>query len=167
MPRRLNGIPLLRVEIGIHTRKLSSDFGKPPSVRDISDTYLKEIHDTEIKKLIREAASEMKIVRDNEAVYSRLISHYRPSTGRNLFGFWMQMATLGEEVVKSSMPKASFYRHRKQLIDAGISWNNTDLNIATDNITVLPKDFKPLRTDPRHCDEALSIDEVRKKLQNL
>jgi len=151
---------ILRVEIGIQPKKLDSDFGRMPKTVDVDEQYLKAIHDSEINKLIRETKSDMTIVRNNEAVHIRLSDCYRPSTARNLFGFWMQLATLGEEVVKDRMPSSSFYRYRKQLIDAGVSWNNTDINVTSDNIDVLPVDFKPVRTDPRYCSDSMEEPDI-------
>lgn len=70
--------------------------------------------------------------------------------GNRLHGFWCQMATHGENECKKKYNRATFYRNRKLMVDAGVSWLNTDVQLIR-NQGVLPADFTPLRTDPRLC----------------
>jgi hypothetical protein len=58
--------------------------------------------------------------------------------------------TLGDEVTREQFPKASFYRHRKHLEEAGVSWRGTDVVVVA-NDSLLPVDFSPVRTDKRLC----------------
>jgi II/X family phage/plasmid replication protein len=53
----------------------------------------------------------------------------------------MQMAALGEQQTQDSMCRTTFYRHRKELIDLGISWNGTDISIQ--HAEKVPIEFKP------------------------
>lgn len=151
----------LRVEVEIHSKKLRADFNREPFVRDITDEYLINIHDVEISKLLKEGKSEMKTVRDNEEVSGRLHIHHKPATARRLYGLWLQFVTLGEDVVKDTMPKSSFYRDRNLLKDAGISWNNTNIYVQDNIESLLPRDFIPIRTDSRYCAIRLNDVDIR------
>ncbi|MBI5330719.1 MAG: replication protein [Betaproteobacteria bacterium] len=140
----------LRVEVGINSEKFDYDFGTRPQVKDVTDDYLKGVHDKEIMRLLKEGKSDMETVRNNKQVSRRLNAEYGEKLGDIYYGFWLQLATNGEEDLKRRMKPRSFYRKRKALMDAGISWHNTDV-IVVANDGALPKDFRPIRTDTRVC----------------
>jgi II/X family phage/plasmid replication protein len=142
----------LRVEVGINAEKLDYDFGHRPYVHEVTDEYLKGVHDTEITRLFKEGKSDMETVRRNRDVSRRLADVYGEKLGNRLYGFWLQMTTNEEEEVKRRMTRPTFYRLRKSLVDAGCSWHRTDV-IVVQNDSALPADFIPLRTDPRVCDK--------------
>jgi len=139
-----NGI--MRVEVGIKQEKLKRDFGKRPTVDQVTDEYLAEIHDTEVAKLLREARTEMGVVRTMEEVTSRLYKVHKPHTAGTLVGLWVQLSTVGEEVARSRYPNRTWYRHRKALVDSGCAWDGTDLALSGTNI---PVGFAPVRRDQR------------------
>ncbi len=143
----------LRVEVGINSIKLDRDFGHPPFVHEVTDEYLTKVHDREIRKLLKEGQEAMETARTNRDVAARLKSIYGPDHRMVgiLFGFWMQLAGLGEETVKANIKRTTFYRLRKDLQDAGISWFNTNVYVLENKESALPKNFKPLRTDARIC----------------
>jgi II/X family phage/plasmid replication protein len=143
----------LRVEVGVNSIKLDRDFGHPPFVHEVTDEYLTKLHDREITKLLKEGKEAMETARTNRDVSARLKSIYGPDDRMVgiLFGFWMQLAGLGEEVVKANIKRTTFYRLRKSLQDAGISWFNTNVYVLENKESALPKNFKPLRTDARIC----------------
>lgn len=140
----------LRVEVEVHADKLDFDFGHKPKVKEITDEYLKRIHDHEVKRLLKEGKEAMRTVRQSLAVQERLNFEYGETMGNRLHGFWCQMATHGENECKRKYNRATFYRNRKLLVDAGVSWLNTDVQLIR-NQGALPADFAPLRTDPRLC----------------
>lgn len=140
----------LRVEVGINAEKLDYDFGHRPYVHEVTDEYLKGVHDKEIMRLFKEGKSDMETVRQNREVSRRLNEVYGDTLGNRLYGFWLQMATNEEEEVKRRMTRPTFYRLRKSLVDAGCSWLRTDV-VVVQNDSALPADFIPLRTDPRVC----------------
>ena len=140
----------LRVEVGINSEKLDYDFGHRPQVHEVTDDYLKAVHDKEIMRLLKEGKTDMETVRKNKDVSRRLNSTYGATLGNRLFGFWLQMATHSEVEVQRVMKRRTFYHNRKALMDAGVSWHGTDIAVIA-NDTALPKDFRPLRTDPRVC----------------
>ena len=133
----------------MHSDKLQYDFGKHPRVDEVTDAYLEGVFDTEIEKLLREGKQAMTTVRESRAVLHRLKGVYGDSTGTRLYGFWSSLCTLGDEVTREHFAKTVFYRNRKQLEDAGVSWRGTDVLVVAN--AVLPHDFSPVRTDPRLC----------------
>ena len=88
---------------------------------------------------------------------------YSQKLSNHLFGTWMQLATLGERVVKHEMPARTYYRQRKQLTDAGCAWNASDVQIVPRHSTI-PLGFAPVRSDPRRLTE--EADQVKYKLQS-
>jgi len=100
--------------------------------------------------LIREANCDLTIVRDSHSVLRRLQTVYpdRAVLVRNLFATWTQLAGLGENFVKAGMAHKSFYRHRKQLLEAGVAWNGSDV-LMGDTRGILPADFVPVPGDVR------------------
>ncbi|MEJ7805140.1 MAG: phage/plasmid replication protein, II/X family [Telluria sp.] len=138
----------LRLEVGINSDKFQYDFGKNPLVSEVTDAYLEGVYDREIEKLLREGKQGMDTVRKTTAVLQRLKSMYGDSNGMRLYGFWNVMSTLGDEFAKNELPKATFYRSRKLLEDAGVSWRGTDVAVVA-NDGALPADFSPVRTDKR------------------
>ncbi|MBI5658035.1 MAG: replication protein [Nitrosomonadales bacterium] len=141
----------MRVEVEIHADKLDADFGHQPRVDEVNDEYLKGLHDREIRRLLREGKSGMDTVRLSKAVSERLSAIYGDTLGNLLHGFWCQLSTHGESECKKRYKQRTFYRNRKQLTDAGVSWHCTDVKLIRSVSSVLPIDFTPLRTDPRLC----------------
>lgn len=143
---------LLRLEVEIKTPKLKSDFGPSPRVSQVTDEYIEHVYDAEVSKFLREGASDMETVRTALEVQKRLLAVYGKEgrNGRklpsNLFGFWYQLSTLGEDVVKETVSRPTFYRMRKQLEDAAVSWRGTDVVLREDS--QVPADFAPVRTNP-------------------
>ena len=140
----------LRAEVEIHSDKLQYDFEKNPTVAEVTDAYLQHVYDTEVEKLLREGKQAMDTVRESRAVLRRLKAMYGDSTGARLYGFWSSLCTLGDEVTREQFAKTVFYRNRKQLEDAGVSWRGTDVVVVA-NGGALPADFSPVRTDKRLC----------------
>jgi II/X family phage/plasmid replication protein len=137
---------LLRFEVEVHSRKLRHD-GKR-LVADLSRQYLESVHDVEAGRLLREGHADMETVRRNREVAARLEQVYSQELSSRLFGTWMQLAALGEEVVRGKMNRATFYRQRKQLVDAGVGWTGADVRIIG-LVSLVPQGFAPVRRDPR------------------
>jgi len=152
-----NGV--LRVETSIKAKKLKADHGGNPQVSMVTRESLERIHDVETGRVVRESRDSMKTVRRNEEVNRRLVQVYGESLGGTLFGTWIRLATVGEEELRRTMARRTFYRHRKQLQEAGCSWHGTDVQIVN---TAIPEGFSPVRGDIRRLDgESM---EVRKQL---
>lgn len=138
---------LLRVEVEVKKHKLVSDFGVMPLVSDISRDYLAQIYEKEVRKVLRDTEDESKIVRTAHAVEKKLYSSFSSDLAGRLLGTWYRLATLGEESVKKSLPKPTFYRHRKMLTEIGISWLETDVILKEH--TLIPFGFVPSLKDSR------------------
>ncbi len=140
----------LRVEVEIHSDKLQYDFGKNPRVDEVTDAYLEGVYDGEVEKLLREGKKGMDTVRETRAVMRRLNAVYGNALGMRLYGFWSTLAQNGDELAREQFSKTTFYRCRKQLEDAGVSWSGTDVMVVA-NDKMMPIDFAPIRSDKRLC----------------
>lgn len=140
----------LRAEVEIHSDKFQYDFDRNPRVDEVTDAYLERVYDNEVEKLLREGKQAMDTVRTSKAVLRRLKSVYGDTNGQRLYGFWSCLCQHGDEVTRKEYPKASFYRYRKHLEEAGVSWRGTDVVVVA-NDSLLPADFSPVRTDKRLC----------------
>lgn len=141
----------LRAEVEIHAEKLDYDFGRKPRVREITAAYLQEVFDKEIRRLLREGKDAVTKVRASTAVRDRLEAFYKPELAGRLHGFWLGLATHGEDDMKGRSTRATFYRQRKQLVDAGVSWLVTDQQLIERQGQKLPADFSPVRDNTRRC----------------
>lgn len=140
----------LRVEVQINAEKLAYDFGHYPLVSEITDEYLKKVHDDDVFKLMREGKTEMETVRTHDQVKGRLNSVYGKRRANSLFSFWLQMATRGETVMRDEIGRSQFYVNRRELVDAGVSWLASNVIIIA-NDAALPRDFTPMRSNARLC----------------
>lgn len=150
----------LRAEVQINADKLHHDFGgRYPTVNEITDDYLIGIFEHEMFKLLREGKSEMDTVRTCNEVYGRLVDVYGNRKAKALHSFWVTLSGQGEDVVRTRYSKAQFYRSRSALVDAGVSWLGSDVFIVPQD-TALPRDFAPLRADPRRCVGAVAANSI-------
>jgi II/X family phage/plasmid replication protein len=140
----------LRVEVEIHAEKIDRDFGHQPRVHEVTQEYLYGLHDREVGRLLREGKSGMETVREQHAVADRLQQMFGDSKGNRLFGFWLILAANGESFVRHRYSRATFYRNRRELEAAAVSWTRSNVAIIP-NQSALPIGFAPIRSDPRHC----------------
>lgn len=150
---------IIRTEVEIWPKKFEYDFGHSPKVSELNDKYFKDIYDKEVKKLLKEGDKSMKIVRRTKAVEMRLFKTYDERLAGILFGMWLRLSSVGEKAVKETVSKRTFYRNRKLLIEAGVSWNGTDI---VKTIELVPEDFSPVSTDKRRID--VSTEEAKQHL---
>lgn len=139
----------LRVEVEIHSDKLQYDYGKNPTVAEITDEYLERIHDGEVERLLREGKQSMETVRNTTAVMTRLQSVYGDTRGAQLYGFWSALCTLNENVVRAKFSRATYFRNRKLLEEAGVSWRASNITVTANDSLIY--DFSPTRADRRFC----------------
>lgn len=139
---------IVRCECEIKSRKLKYDFGHLPLVGEVSDQYINNVHDVEVRRFLKEGVKMMILVSNAHEVKERLYSTYKPALAGTLLGTWYQLTTLGEDSVKKSMPKRTYYRHVKQLKDACVSWHCTDV-ILEKKHSLIPQGFSPVRADER------------------
>jgi II/X family phage/plasmid replication protein len=139
-----NGI--IRVETSIKLKKFKADFGGKALVKEVAMEYVLRVFDLETVRVIRESEQEMNTVRQARDVRKRLQDVYGDTRGSYLYAVWNTFSSLGEEEVRSSISRPTFYRHRKLLQDAGVSWFGGDVVIAT---SAIPEGFSLRRSDPR------------------
>lgn len=150
----------VRVEVEIHADKLQNDFkGKFPTVEEMTDEYLRQVHDKEVFKLLREGKSEMETVRTSDQVKARLNRVCGKRKANALYAFWLQLAARGEDVIRDEYSRTAFYRNRKELVEAGVSWLASDVFIVA-NETALPRDFIPMRDNVRWCASRVAANSV-------
>ncbi len=104
----------------------------------------------------------MKTARTYREVRDRLGYVYpdHPATAAALFATWMQFAAEGEDATRRHMSRRTYFRHRKQLQDAAISWHGADIGI-TEGIRLVPADFAPLPGNSYHVtDEDPRVSEL-------
>lgn len=139
----------LRVEVEVHSDKFQYDFGRNPLVSEVTDAYLEAIHDKEVERLLREGKQAMDTVRTTTAVMTRLQNIYGGTAGQRLYGFWAAMCTLNENVMREQYSRATFFRNRKLLEEAGVSWRSSDITVTANDSLIF--DFTPQRVDRRFC----------------
>jgi II/X family phage/plasmid replication protein len=130
---------ILRIELEIKKKKLMYDLDKDEVlVRDVINYDFEGLFEREILKVLK-VGKEMKICNDSLGVRKRLRMRYGERLGTILYSTWLRLSIEGYESVMRDMSKATFYRHIKQLKDAGVSWLNTDVVLESDN--TIPLDF--------------------------
>lgn len=131
---------IIRYECEIKARKLKDIFKKQiVIVNDLDDTILHEVSNEELFRLMKERCDEMDIVRRSDLVLERLHNLYGFNLGNSLYSTWAQLVQFGEGRTKNTMSKPTFYRHKKQLIEAGCSWFCSTLKLQ--QFSIVPEDF--------------------------
>ena len=138
---------LLRVEISVKSKKLRAQHGDNPLVQDVSPDWLRSLYDIEVARVLKEGQSDMEWVRTADEVERRLYQVYESRLAQALWGTWLKLAAQGETAVRSKLTRPTYFRHRKQLADAGCSWDSTDVYVREDSL--IPEGFRPVRSDPR------------------
>jgi II/X family phage/plasmid replication protein len=135
---------VLRSEVSLR-RRLVEDFGHWPLVSEIPEGYAKRVHDSELARLVREGKAEMETVRTFLGVKERLHEIYTPRNADLLLGTWMQLSAMGEAETRKGKKRATFFLHRKQLLEAGCSWHSSDIHQGAQ---LFPIDFVPVSSSP-------------------
>ncbi len=150
---------LLRVEVGIKSKKLKAQHGEHPHPQDISLDWIRDLYDVEVGRVLKEGHADMKWIRTTDEVERRLYEVYDPKLAAILFGTWLRLAAQGETAVRSKLPRPTYYRHRKKLADAGCAFEGTDVYLREDSL--IPANFRPVRSDSRRLtDESPLVKEA-------
>jgi II/X family phage/plasmid replication protein len=150
LARRADGY--LRVEVGIRATVLDKAYGGAPLVSAVAVEWVQEMWEREVMKVLREGRSDMAIVRRSSEVSERLHAVYTARQASALYATWVALSTLGEDKVKASMVRPTFYKHRVRLVEAGCSWLATDLQLV-ERPSLVPMDFAPTRLDARRVSQ--------------
>lgn len=130
---------IIRYECEIKTRKLKEAFESDiVLVKDLNDEKLLNIADNELYKLMKED-DNMDIVRRSDLVLERLHQLYATSQANALYSTWTKLVQFGEQMTKETLSRATFYRHKKMLVEAGISWLCSVVNLK--QYSIVPEDF--------------------------
>lgn len=130
---------IIRYECEIKPRKLKEAFETDTVlVKILDDEILHNIADTELYKLIRED-DNMEVVRRSDLVLERLHKVYGTSQANALYATWTKLVQFGEVQAKETISRATFYRHKKMLIEAGVTWNCAEVNLK--QFSIVPEDF--------------------------
>lgn len=131
---------IIRYECEIKKRKLKEVFKNDRIlVKYLNDEILHSIADAELFKLMKEDDSMNNIVRRSDLVLERLHQIYGTNQANALYSTWTKLVQFGEKRTKETLSKATFYRHKKQLIEAGISWVCSVVNLKP--LSIVPEDF--------------------------
>jgi II/X family phage/plasmid replication protein len=154
-----------------------NDYGqKSDYVQALYDTLSKNVvtlKDFNIEKIIKIWESEvLKVLKDRNCVLvnkdnlvlDKLKSIYSTRKVSSLYSFWTLLSTRGDEYVKSMYKKQTFYRLRKDLIELGISWKDTNIYIETDHKVI---NFTPSINSEYLQDLNKPNYEMKEKIYNL
>jgi len=153
---------IIRYECEIKPRKLKEAFETDKVlVKMLEDEILHNIADIELYKIMRED-DNMSIVRRSDLVLERLHQLYGTSQANALYSTWTKLVQFGEGQTKETLSRATFYRHKKLLVEAGVSWLCSVANLK--QFSVVPDDFS--FTNDRYV--LVEVDpEVQAKLETV
>jgi II/X family phage/plasmid replication protein len=130
---------IIRYECEIKPRKLKEAFETDTVlVKILDDEILHNIAEIELFKLMKED-DNMDIVRRSDLVLERLHKVYGTSQANALYATWTKLVQFGEQTTKETVSTRTFYRHKKLLIEAGVSWLCSVANLK--QFSVVPEDF--------------------------
>lgn len=133
----------VRFELEIKKKKLKSIYGTNfIRIRNLNYNELLNVWCEEFMKILKFDMSEIKKVRKKESVKERLQTIYKTSKANELYNFYLSIKVDGENSVKYSMSKATFYRKRKELKDAGIDFTGC-FKIFEEDTQII--DFNPFK----------------------
>lgn len=130
---------IIRFECSVKVRKLKELFqSETVYVFMLHDRVLHDCMKYELRKVIKEDES-MDIVRRSDLVLERLKKLHGTSLANAIYSTWAQMVQFGEENTRQGMSKATFYKYRKILIENGVSWTTSTVNLKP--FSIVPADF--------------------------
>lgn len=118
---KINGY--VRFECEIKKKKLKSIYGTNfIRIQNLNYKEFENVWCEEFMKILKFDMSEIKKVRKKESVLNRLQTVYENRKANELYNFYLAIKVDGEKAIKNNMSKATFYRKRKELKDAGIDF---------------------------------------------
>lgn len=154
---------IIRVELEIHPRWLKEMYGgNLPKVFEIDNETLKQLHDDEVRKVLKMVKEGVKVIRRASDVESYLYNTFESKLAGTLLGTWYRLSANGEKKTSENMKESTLRRHKKLLRDNGITWNGTDVVIDS---SIVPLDFVPLRTDRHYFGNVLK--EIQEMIDNV
>lgn len=151
----------LRVEVQVKAPQLKHNFGHKPQVSEINEDYLASVFDDTLDRLNFDPGGQALTLRDAIEVEASLTSTYTARKAHTLLGAWHRLVVTGEDNLRKQVPRATLYRWKMGLREAGCSW------LATDRDTIpssLPPGFCLTRDSPyrrRTVDDKVRIQLLR------
>ncbi len=157
---------IIRFECSIKLRKLKELFGSDKVfVFMLDDKILESFRDSELKKIIKEDENEMDIVRRSDLVLERLSDLYSMELSNSLYSTWTKLVQFGEEKTKETLARRTYYKYRKLLIESGISWTTTNVNLQ--QFSIVPEDFSFV--SDKYVDNSVSeeVDKILSQIEDV
>lgn len=122
----------LRVENSLKAPKLKQHFGHPPTLTEVTDSYLLGEWEATVARNFKTSDTSWcgGLVSTPGTVVDRLSSIYSPHLASVLYRLWQELATSGEDIVRPCYAPSTYRRHLKHLRAAGISWINPEAALA-------------------------------------
>jgi len=133
------------------------------TLKDFQIDKIKKIWESEVLKVIKDKNNVVLVNKDN-LVLDRLNGLFSSKKVSSLYAFWTLLSTRGETYVRSVYKKTTFYRLRKDLVEAGISWKDTNIYIRTEHNVI---NFVPSLDSPYLYDLNKPNTEMKEKIYNL
>lgn len=133
------------------------------TLKDFRIEKIIKVWESEVLKVIKDKNNVVLVNKDN-LVLDRLTTLFSTRKVSSLYSFWTLLSTRGEAYVKSVYKKATYFRLRKELIEAGISWKDTNIYIRTDHNVI---NFVPSLDSPYLYDLNKPNTEMKEKIYNL
>lgn len=130
---------------------------------DFKIDVIKKLWESEVLKVIKDKENVILVNKDN-LVMEKLKENFSTRKVSSLYTFWTLLSTRGENYVKTLYNKATFYRLRKDLINTGISWKDTNIYINTEHKVI---SFVPSLDSPFLYDLNEPNNEFKEKVYNL
>jgi len=133
------------------------------TLKDFQIQKIIKIWESEVLKVIKDRKNVVLVNKDN-LVLDRLNELFSTRKVSSLYSFWTLLSTRGEAYVKTVYKKPTFYRLRKDLVESGISWKDTNIYIRTDHNVI---NFVPSLDSPYLYDLNKPNMEMKEKIYNL
>ncbi|MDW5300682.1 MAG: hypothetical protein SA378_11205 [Sedimentibacter sp.] len=102
------------------------------TLKDFNIEKIIKIWESEVLKVLKDKNDIVLVNKDN-LVLEKLRENFSTRKVSAAYTFWTLLSTRGEEYVKSLYKAATFYRLRKDLINSGISWKDTNIYVETNH----------------------------------
>lgn len=132
-------------------------------LKDFRIDKIIKLWESEVLKVIKDKNNTILINKDS-LVLEKLKENFSTRKVGSLYSFWTLLSTRGELYVKEQYNKATFYRLRKELIECGISWKDTNIYIKTEHKVI---SFVPVLDSPFLYDFNEPNDEFKEKVYQL
>jgi len=102
------------------------------TLKDFNIEKIIKIWESEVLKVLKDKNDIVLVNKDN-LVLEKLRENFSTRKVSAIYTFWTLLSTRGEEYVKTLYKSSTFYRLRKELINSGISWKDTNIYIETNH----------------------------------